>query len=378
MRRQRIMFAAVAVIVLLGLGAAVGWVAAERSVSPAQRAASAQPPPREPLTAEAEERVVSETLTLRGDVAMSESIAVEIVAPEGSKPVVTNLSVQAGDEVEEGAVLMALADRPVVVVAGPLQLYRDLHLGDRGPDIEQIQTALVRLGYLSSVDGVMGHSTLRALNAMWSDRGYALPTEEVEVAGAPTEEGPGMPKVVRRFWLPMAEMVVVPVLPAQVVKVNARFGVEAAIDLPALTLATGHPQLLAEATGMAAELLAVGQLVEIIDPSGGEARMATVAELMPGEAGGTLVSVKPDDPFDASEVGRNLGMRIILASSEGPVLAVPISAITDAADGSSTVTVLNDNALPVTLAVTTGLRAAGWVELVDPGGLEAGSQVVVG
>ena len=53
----------------------------------------------------------------------------------------------AGDEVECGAVLYRVNNRPVLLLCGPLPAYRSLSEGESGPDVAALNANLVHLGY---------------------------------------------------------------------------------------------------------------------------------------------------------------------------------------------------------------------------------------
>jgi peptidoglycan hydrolase-like protein with peptidoglycan-binding domain len=54
---------------------------------------------------------------------------------------------ESGDEVGCGGVLYRVDDKPVVLLCGPVPAYRDLHTGDAGQDVRQLNRNLHRLGY---------------------------------------------------------------------------------------------------------------------------------------------------------------------------------------------------------------------------------------
>jgi hypothetical protein len=57
-----------------------------------------------------------------------------------------------GQVVRQGRVLYAVSGDPVVLLYGATPAYRDLAEGDTGPDVTELNTDLVTLGYLSAVD----------------------------------------------------------------------------------------------------------------------------------------------------------------------------------------------------------------------------------
>jgi hypothetical protein len=57
-----------------------------------------------------------------------------------------------GQVVRQGQVLYAVSGDPVVLLYGTTPAYRDLAEGDTGPDVTELNTGLVTLGYLSAAD----------------------------------------------------------------------------------------------------------------------------------------------------------------------------------------------------------------------------------
>lgn len=144
--------------------------------------------------------------------------------------------------------------------------------------------------------------------------------------------------------------------PAIIVEASVR---EVDIDL----IAVGNEVLIDDDSGSACS----GTIVEVADQSGGSA----------GD-GRYLVLIEPDE--DAGYfVGFSLRIEIPVSSTDGPVLTVPISALSARADGSSIVEVIDDATGESRLVtVQPGLTADGDVELVPvDGSLAHGDQVVV-
>ncbi len=94
------------------------------------------------------------------------------LAVPGLSPVVTWVP-GVGEELEEGSVLFELAGRPTFALQGDLPLFRTVAPGDRGEDIEQLQSALTRLGFDPGIiDGVYGPETEAAVEAFYQAQGY--------------------------------------------------------------------------------------------------------------------------------------------------------------------------------------------------------------
>src|ERR1700733_9467589 len=57
-----------------------------------------------------------------------------------------------GAVVRQGQVLYAVSASPVILLYGSTPAYRDLSEGDTGPDVTEVNTDLVRLGYITAAD----------------------------------------------------------------------------------------------------------------------------------------------------------------------------------------------------------------------------------
>jgi hypothetical protein len=185
MRQQR-MLAAVLAGVVLTSGA--GWAAGSRMRSPAQVAADTAPPDPSLITAPVERRTLSSTVTTRGTVRYGEPQPVTLAASSlgggggqgGGSSLVTKPP-EKGAVLEENAVALEVAGRPVHVLQGEVPMYRDLRPGDSGTDVRQLEEALARLGFRpGAVDGAYDVATEAAVDAWYEASGYTAqgPTDE--------------------------------------------------------------------------------------------------------------------------------------------------------------------------------------------------------
>ncbi|MFF8375152.1 peptidoglycan-binding protein [Streptomyces sp. NPDC015661] len=175
MNRRRFWVAALVAGAVALTGAGVAATSLIRS--PAQVAADAEPPPQDVLIARVENRVLAETVVLRGTVAAGQSIQVAPVSAGGeggAAPVITKVSVKSGDAVRSGKVLLEISGRPVFVLRGSLPVYRDLKPGATGDDVKQLQDALAALGHGRGGDerGTFGPGTKDAVEEFYSSIGY--------------------------------------------------------------------------------------------------------------------------------------------------------------------------------------------------------------
>jgi peptidoglycan hydrolase-like protein with peptidoglycan-binding domain len=178
------------VFVLIACGAllaalGVGWLLASRFESPAQRSASARAPHPGPLYATVSEGRLAESVHGSGVVAYR---ATEGVTFGGLPPnaVVTGRPASVGSQVSDGAVVAEVRGRPVFVFGARFPFYRDLRLGEAGPDVLEFQRALQRAGasIYPREFGRYGVSTRRAVAHLYrasgfSGSGTSLPLSEI-------------------------------------------------------------------------------------------------------------------------------------------------------------------------------------------------------
>lgn len=70
----------------------------------------------------------------------------------GSTPGALTWAPAVGQVIKEGEVLYRVDNQPTVLLQGTSPAYRELVSGASGPDVQQLNAALVRLGYLPSAD----------------------------------------------------------------------------------------------------------------------------------------------------------------------------------------------------------------------------------
>lgn len=403
----------VAILLLLGLAA---W-AASGVRTPRQLAAEAAPPSASHITVAAERRRLVEPTTLRGQVEPGPSTPVRLPAAAlSADAVVTHVPVREGTTVREGQVLVEVSGMPVLALALPFPLYRDLAGGDAGRDVVEVQKALGRLGYQVTVSGEFDSRTQSRLREWFRAMGYqpqtgdeqavlaaqqalsaaeealhATPagderTTVLEERVAQAEAALARAQLAAGPVLKRDSVVQVPATAAEVTEVPVRVGT--VLDDPdrstLVRLNGTGPQVVALATKEQADLLSVGQSAEVLDEVAGVRGRVTVAavgdqveEDAAGGIGYRVVFSFDDEPVEAD--GRSVRIDVDRDDDQEPTLAVPVSAIYSHADGSVFVTVLAGDTV-TDVVVETGQIAGGWVAVdpVRPGELVEGTLVVVG
>ena len=172
-RRRNLALLVVAAAVLSAAG---GVVIGRQLQSPADAAAEADAPEPSRITVPVERRSLVSRLVANGDVQFTEPtplrLAGSVGASAGSAQVVTKVPVQ--DAVlAEGDVALEVSGRPVFVFQGTLPTYRPLEPGTSGPDVQQLEQALVRLGvHPGPADTLYDTVTESALDRLYTAKGY--------------------------------------------------------------------------------------------------------------------------------------------------------------------------------------------------------------
>lgn len=424
-RRRALLLLAVGAVLLLAVGVSAGALVR----SPAQQVADTAPPPCTVITAAVEQRVLADTVILRGQVSAGTTVEAT-PAPSGvDRVIVTAVRVAPGDEVGPGAVLLEISGRPLLVLPGAVPAYRDLRPGMRGADVEQLQEAMFALGHLTGPpDGDFGPGTKAAVAAFYQEIGYEAPTtgdpgvltaanaavRQAErelllatealkrIREAPPDSAPGEPDPVaeaeRRLhfaredlnaavaardevarttgaMLPLSEVVFVPEFPARVERMTAVVGLDLTAGEqggPLITVSSGELVVRAHLTPAQRELLAEGMPVEIVSELEGvraEGEIAGIGELSAdattGVRGHALTVMPTGGEFDERLAGGDVRLTVEAATTGEEVLVVPLSAVFTDASGGVVVMRLDADGSQVRTPVAPGVSGDGYVA-VDP------------
>jgi peptidoglycan hydrolase-like protein with peptidoglycan-binding domain len=377
-------------MIIFTAGAAVmatvsGLIGASLVKSPAQLAAETAAPARSVIVAPVVRQVLTESIVIRGTFAQGASysfvptsVAGTAGNPGGGGLVVTGVYAHTGNEVHSGEVLAEVSDRPVYILSGPYRLWRDLVPGESGKDVMELQAALAKLGYGSGSDyyGYFGPGTEAAVQAFYSQIGYAPPVERV-TAGKKTET---------EAYVPMSEAWFVPELPATVLTLSAVSGQTVSSSL--ITIADGGLRLIGDLDPSDESLVKTGMQVDVYsDVTGytGTGRITGIgAEVQPSASSGggaayIPVQIDPARSWPESLNGQNVQLTITAVTTGSAVLAVPVAALSYGASGQALVLIETASGAEHRDIVRVGMSAGGFVQVQPVDGvLSPGTQVVVG
>jgi Putative peptidoglycan binding domain len=239
------------------------------------------------------------------------------------------------------------------------------------------------------VSGALTSELTRAANAAAveaAQAGDAVNLAEARV-GLLTERAATVDDSVRELTdrlgiqVPADEVLFFPTLPLQIDSVTVKTG--DTITGPVMTVSNFQLAVDGALTVDDAKLVTAGAPVTIEQPDLAITTSGTVTEVAttPGTKGVDpqrfYLEVTPTDA-PAALVGTSVVLTIIVSSTEGDVLAVPVAALSVAADGSSRVQVEELDGSTRFVTVTPGLAAKGLVAITPDGELAEGDLVVVG
>jgi multidrug efflux pump subunit AcrA (membrane-fusion protein) len=172
MRRTTTLGIGIAAVVA---ASAVGWLAGRQIRSPAEVAARTAAPEPSLIAVPVEERSLSSEVVIRGTVRYGSPQAVSLPtsALKPGRSIITTAPTR-GAQLDEGTVALTVSGRPVFVLDGAQPMYRDLGPGTTGADVQQLEEALVRLGYdPGPLDGVYDGATQLAVAQWYLASGFA-------------------------------------------------------------------------------------------------------------------------------------------------------------------------------------------------------------
>lgn len=389
-----------------------GWLAASTFESPAQRAAAAKAPARSAVTAPITRGDLSQLVSANGTIGRAQS---ETVTLTGDAAVVTGSPVTTGDAVSAGTVVAEVNGRPRIAMPGAFRFYRDLTVGDTGPDVRQLQSALNASGFNITADGSFGSSTADALRLLYAEDGYSLPTitsttspestatssnddssaqsststDGEKVAGDAAAAEPSTtsgdtteartPKTVTTPTAPADEFIVFRSLPATITSVPS---VGAALDdKTAVTVEEGAMVVKASVASDVAASISKGMTGTATGPDG-KAQSVTVEQVGQPQQDGDSATVllQGDNDLPSSWLHKSAVVQITVTEAASDSLLAPTNAVISGSNGHAHVLKRSGSDTFVEVPVTESASLAGKSAITpDKSGLlSEGDEVKVG
>jgi len=276
----------------------------------------------------------------------------------------------AGQVVRQGQVLYRVSGNPVVLFYGPVPAYRDLSEGLTGPDVAELNTDLVRLGYATGTELGAGSDYFSAETA------YALEKLQARLGVIQT----GVLALGQAVFLPTA---------VQVISLgqNTVLGGPAQPGMPLLTASSTTPVVTINLDAAQQTEVKAGAQVTITLPGGNNtpgvvSSVSSVATAPSSGSSGSAptitVEVTPTNPKAAGGLNQAPVEVTITTGSVTNALVVPVDALLAQASGGYAVEVTGAAGTHRLVAVSLGLfdDAGGLVQVTGPG-LAAGQRVAV-
>ncbi|PVC90714.1 peptidoglycan-binding protein [Streptomyces sp. CS090A] len=268
-----------------------------------------------------------------------------------------------GETVRRGEALYELNDKPVTLLYGPVPMFREMKVGDRGSDVLQLERNLRDLGYGFGlyVDTEYGKDTEAAVKR-WQKHLNRATTGRVgkgDVVFQPDR--------------------------VKVVSADAALADQVGPDGPVLTIASTKPVVRAELEQTDGALTARGTKVEVTLPSGRTVRGKVAGTVRPEEDGsegaaqeGITVEVVLDGGARAvsGEDARAAASVTFVSEARKGVLAVPVEAVVAlrGESGGYGLQIVRGTSSTM-VRVETGMTADGQIEVSGAGlreGMRAG------
>jgi peptidoglycan hydrolase-like protein with peptidoglycan-binding domain len=257
------------------------------------------------------------------------------------------------------------------------------------PPLTPTELAALEAGVIQATAAVdVARADVAAAKDEVSNAEAAIQTAERRVslnAGRVTETGSAASQINAKLGiqLPANEVLFFPSLPLRVDDVTVKVGDE--LTGPVMTVSNSQLAVDGALSLNDAKLVRTGAAVTIEASDSDIHATGTVSELAdtPGTRGVEpqryYFGVTFTENAPAALVGASVVLKITVSSTKGDVLALPIAALSVAADGTSRVQVRERGASTRNVTVTPGLAAKGMVEVTPTeGSLAAGDLVVVG
>lgn len=301
---------------------------------------------RHPVTVEVVARPLRTTSDFDGRLVAAPAPQLAVSA-QAESSIVTSLNVRARSLITEGMHVASLEGQPVVALEGALPAYRDLSIGDTGPDVAQLMAAMLRLGIPCSCGAKL----------TVADR------EAVRIGLLGVERG----VLGRRVVLPASSVVWVRELPMRVASISWRVGQPAKNPL-------GKGRMVAERVRVSSPL-GIGavrrNMRTIVRQAGGHELRGRVIRV--DRDAGTFVASVP--PTAVSKSSLPVVVSVQTVRKRGRIPAVPAGAVRREGGSDGTVALLNQDGSVSATRVVLGPDLGGWVAIRR--GLRVGQRVVI-
>ncbi|WP_312171737.1 peptidoglycan-binding domain-containing protein [Microbacterium sp.] len=390
---------------VLALGA--GWALATIFQSPTQRDAATAPPTSGPVLATVSTGNLVRQTDFSGSVVPENEESLSLAIPSGAlRSVVTGRPVTQGMTVNTGQVLTEVNGRPVFVVQSAFPFYRDVGLGDQGPDVVAIQETLKHLGYSLNADGEFGAQTETAVREWYSRNEYTPATRDVDNEsnlrasdseqtddGQQTGDASEVTRATSAAFVPFSEVVGVTILPSvslSALPVGDAVGADGKTDI-----VLGSTTTIVTVEVVPADLTAIAQGSEVSIEIDGQVSTGTVSSIELSESplqeestidrnesdeipGTSIVTVIPSDPIQASHATVRVVASQIIVDQDA--LLVPTIAVIDRGDTNQVVIVRRSGGELTEVEVTVLGALDGITAILpsSPSSIQDGDQVRVG
>lgn len=269
------------------------------------------------------------------------------IAAQGETSIVTSLHVQPKTLITEGLRLASLEGRPVVALQGELPAYRDLSVGDGGPDVAQLMAAMLRLGLPCSCGAKL----------------TAADREAVRVRLLGAEKG----ILPRGVVLPADGVIWIRRLPMRMSSIRWRVGHPAKNPF-------GAGRMVAQRVRVSSPL-GTGAVRKgmrsVVRQAGGRALRGRVLDV--DRAAGTFVVSVPATAVSKTSLPVVVSVRTL--RKRGRIAAIPSAAVRRGEGREGSVALLDEDGSISVVPVVLGPDLEGWVAVRR--GLRAGQRVVI-
>ena len=343
-RSRRSIWMWLGIVAIVSVGAAVAWTAIGTTPDDEAQATTSLPP----NTTQVVRTTLQDVTTLDGTLGYVEGPAV-VNHAVGTLTTVP----EAGDVLGFGDVLYTVDNLPVVLLEGSLPMYRNLVRRVEGPDVEQLEAALISLGYDPdgdvTVDEEFDYDT-RDMVKRWQDDIGVNDTGEVLFSNVVFLEEPIR---VASLTMDVGQM--------------TQNGVQVILTSGATTVVS--VALASPDQGMVAE----GDNVVVVLPDDTETpatvtSVGTVAiRAQNGDGSYFDVEVTLDEPQVAAGLDEAPVSVDVVTQEASNVLAVPVSALVALTEGGYAIEAVDGNGTTTLVGVEPGMFADGLVEVSGAG-----------